>query len=141
MKSSSLVLTPFQRALLRRLAEGAGSYGPGEVRQLAQLTIFLVLETLEVALPQIESILGPEVTEALNALVDARTDTDTVTDTGAGIGTGAGSAAGVPGADLPAITLNGRPVPYFGVVGPDGRIAYTATAQRRLQEHEHAAQR
>lgn len=129
MKSSSLVLTPFQRALLRRLAEGAGSCGPGEVRQLAQLTIFLVLETLEVAPGQIESILGPEVTEALNALVDA------------GAGIGAGSDAGAGGADLPAITMNGRPVPYFGVVGPDGRIAYTETAQRRLQEHEHAAQR
>ena len=131
MKSSSLVLTPFQRALLRRLAEGAGSYGPGEVRQLAQLTIFLVLETLEVSPSQIESILGPEVTQALNALVDA----------GAGAGAGAGSDAGAGGADLPAITMNGRPVPYFGVVGPDGRIAYSETAQRRLQEHDRAAQR
>ena len=115
------------------------------MRQLAQLTIFLVLETLEVAPPQIESILGPTVTAALNALVDAGADApaDAPAAAAAGpcAGSGGGSEAGAGGADLPAITLNGRPVPFFGVVGPDGRIAYTETAQRRLQEHAHAAQR
>ena len=70
-----------------------------ELRRISQLMIFLVLETLEVSPSQIDSILGVEVTQSLNAMLDAPR------------------------------------IPYFGVVDPAGRIAYTAEAQQWLQEH------
>ena len=100
-------LTPFQRALLRRLAQGIGAYPAADLRLLGYLAIFLVLETLEVSPAQIDSVLGVEVTTVLNAFVDE----------------GAFGAL--------------ARIPIVGTVTPDGRIAYTEAAQHRLQEHDH----
>lgn len=105
---SPRALTPFQRAVLRRLVQGIGANGSSELRLFAYLAIFLVLETLDVTPSQIDSVLGVEVTTILNALVDE----------------------GAAGALLD--------VPLFGTVAPDGRITYTDQAQRWLQEHDHA---
>ena len=113
--SSSLALTPFQRAVLRRLAQGVNAYQVDELRLLAHLAIFLVLETLEVSPSQIDSILGVEVTAFLNAFVDASAQ--------------AGAKAATAALDR---------VPCFGAVTSDGRIVYTEAAQRWLQEHDHA---
>jgi hypothetical protein len=139
--SSALLLTPFQRAVLRRLAGGVSDHQSDELSLLLLLEIFLVLETLEVSPTQIESILGEEVTRFFNETVDAhgqdspslaawRDVRHTMPTCGPG---GAGAA------DLPVLTVDGRRVPYFGVVNPDGRIAYSEAAQRWLQEHHDAA--
>jgi hypothetical protein len=95
---------------------------------MSQLTIFLVLETLEVPLSQIESILGDEVTESLNKMVDAGADEalKRLIHT---------SACPCSPGGLPSLLVGGQHVSYFGVVGPDGQIAYTAEAQHWLQEH------
>lgn len=100
-------LTPFQRAVLRRLAGGISAYASADLRLLGYLMIFLVLETLDVTPAQIDSVLGVGVSTLLNELVDE----------------GAESAL--------------LRVPVFGAVAPDGRITYTEQAQRWLQEHDH----
>ena len=105
---SARALTPFQRAVLRRLVQGISANGAAELRLFAYLAIFLVLETLDVSPAQIDSVLGVGVTTLLNALVDE----------------------GAAGALIH--------LPLFGTVAPDGRITYTEQAQRWLQEHDHA---
>lgn len=104
---TALSLTPFQRAVLRRLVRGIGANAAPDLRLFGYLAIFLVLEALEVTPAQIDSVLGVEVTTILNALVDE-------------------------GAERALIR-----VPVFGAVAPDGRIAYSEQAQRWLQEHDH----
>ncbi len=106
--STTPSLTPFQRAVLRRLVQAIGANAASDLRLFGALVIFLVLETLEVTPAQIDSVLGVEVTTILNALVDE-------------------------GAERALIR-----VPVFGAVAPDGRIVYSEQAQRWLQEHDHA---
>ena len=112
MTTPSHPLTPFQRAVLRRLVQGISTYASPDLRLLGYLLIFLVLETLDVTPAQIDSVLGVGVTTLLNELVDE----------------GAASAAS-------ALIR----VPVFGTVAPDGRITYTDQAQRWLQEHDHVS--
>ena len=112
MSSPSSTLTPFQRAVLRRLVQGIGAYASPDLRLLGYLMIFLVLETLDVTPAQIDSVLGVGVSTLLDELVDE----------------GAASAA--------SALLH---VPVFGTVAPDGRITYTDQAQRWLQEHDHVS--
>jgi hypothetical protein len=107
-------LTPYQRALLRRMAGKYVKLLPSALAEHVLLAFFTTLEVLNVPGGQIEAVLGSAVVEHLNEVIDNQVKAERA------------------GAVLQRIAV-------VGAVDAGGRIHYTEAGRRWLEDHDHEA--